>query len=144
MHIPTIILAAGFFGAVSFPALSQGADVKKLLVVTTTAAYRHDTIPLAETVLEQLAERSHAFTLDYIHQPTGRPTAPKKPLALKDQATPDERQSFDSATEKYLAADAVYQIAQAHWTESLKEAACKTKPGITRRLRWRHLRQHQR
>ena len=128
MHIRSIILAFGFIGVVGIPASSQGADVKKLLVVTTTAAFRHDTIPLAETVLQQLADQSHAFTLDYIHQPPGRPTAPKKPPALKDQATPDEKQSFDAATEKYLAADALYQTAQAHWTETLKEALAKLSP----------------
>ncbi len=60
-------------------ASSQAAELKKLLVVTTTAAFRHDSIPTAEAILEQLSQQNHAFTLDYLRQPPAHPTAPKKP-----------------------------------------------------------------
>ena len=109
-------------------ASSQAAELKKLLVVTTTAAFRHDSIPTAETILEQLSQQSHAFTLDYLRQPPAHPTAPKKPRALKDGATPEEKQTFDAATQKYQADDALYQTALAHWTETLKDALTKLSP----------------
>ncbi len=38
---------------------------KKLLVVTVTKGFRHSSIPTAEKVLAQLAEKSGAFTVDY-------------------------------------------------------------------------------
>ena len=39
---------------------------KKLLVVTVTKGFRHSSIPTAEKVLGELAERSKAFTVDYV------------------------------------------------------------------------------
>ncbi|NQV32976.1 MAG: ThuA domain-containing protein [Phycisphaeraceae bacterium] len=39
---------------------------KKLLVVTVTKGFRHSSIPTAEKVLGQLAEKSKAFTVDYV------------------------------------------------------------------------------
>lgn len=44
----------------------QGADSpKKLLVVTVTKGFRHSSIPTAEKVLGELAERNQAFSVDY-------------------------------------------------------------------------------
>ncbi len=43
----------------------HGADAKKLLVVTVTKGFRHNSIPTAEAVLGSLAERHSAFTVDY-------------------------------------------------------------------------------
>jgi len=37
----------------------------RMLVVTATAGYRNPSIPISESVLAVLAERSGAFTLDY-------------------------------------------------------------------------------
>jgi len=39
---------------------------KKVLVVTATRGFRHSSIPLAEKVLAELGEKSHAFTVDYV------------------------------------------------------------------------------
>jgi type 1 glutamine amidotransferase len=38
---------------------------KRVLVVTATQGFRHSSIPLAEKVLAELGEKSHAFTVDY-------------------------------------------------------------------------------
>ena len=46
-----------------FPAL---AAPKKLLVVTVTKGFRHSSIPTAEKVLGELAEKSGAFTVEYV------------------------------------------------------------------------------
>ncbi|MBC7783469.1 MAG: ThuA domain-containing protein [Burkholderiales bacterium] len=112
---------------------SSQAAIKKLLVVTTTTGFRHDTIPIAETVLAELGAQSGAFTVDYLRQPAGKPNAPRKPGALKDSATTDEKQAFDAATEKYRAADAAYRIADAQWTETLKESLTKLSPAALAR-----------
>lgn len=48
---------------------AQGADAaprpKKLLVVTVTKGWRHDSIPAAERMLKRLADESGAFAVDY-------------------------------------------------------------------------------
>jgi uncharacterized protein len=38
---------------------------KRVLVVTATQGFRHSSIPVAERVLAELAEKSQAFTIDY-------------------------------------------------------------------------------
>jgi len=47
-------------------ALPTQAAPKKVLVVTVTKGFRHDSIPTAEKVLGQLAAKSGAFTVDYV------------------------------------------------------------------------------
>jgi hypothetical protein len=47
-------------------ALPTQAAPKNVLVVTVTAGFRHDSIPTAEKVLGELAEKSGAFTVDYV------------------------------------------------------------------------------
>src|SRR5437764_3760195 len=42
------------------------AAPKKVLVVTVTKGFRHSSIPTAEKVLGELAEKSGAFTVDYV------------------------------------------------------------------------------
>jgi len=42
------------------------AKPKKVLVVTVTHGFRHSSIPTAEKVLGELAEKSGAFTVDYV------------------------------------------------------------------------------
>jgi len=42
------------------------AAAKKVLVVTVTKGFRHSSIPTAEKVLGELAEKSGAFTVDYV------------------------------------------------------------------------------
>ena len=41
------------------------AAPKRLLVVTVTKGFRHDSIPAAERVLQQLSEQNRAFTVDF-------------------------------------------------------------------------------
>ncbi len=88
--------------------VSFAADApKRLLVVTTTSGFRHSSIPTAEKVIAQLAEKTHEFTVDFVQQPDGKPTAPK--------ASSDEAQ-------------AAFREAQAKWDEKLKQALAKLSP----------------
>jgi type 1 glutamine amidotransferase len=84
------------------------AAPKKLLVVTTTTGFRHSSIPTAERILEQLGKDSGEFTVDFVHQPPG------KPADLKATATDEEK--------------AAHQAAEAKWDESLKVALQKLSP----------------
>jgi hypothetical protein len=67
------------------------AEPKKLLVVTTTTGFRHSSIPTLEKVLAQLGKDSGAFTVDFIHQPPG------KPANLKKNATAEQKAEFKTA-----------------------------------------------
>ena len=78
------------------------AAPKKILVVTTTTGFRHSSIPTSEKILADLAKASGAFTVDFIHQPEG------KPAALKKDASEEEKAAFNTA--------------QAQWDEKLKQA----------------------
>ena len=84
------------------------AAPKKLLVVTTTTGFRHSSIETGEKVLAQLAKDSGAFTVDFIHQPDGKPANPQK-----------------DATDE---AKAAYKTAEAQWEETLKAALQKLSP----------------
>jgi len=44
---------------------TQAATAKKLLVVTVTKGFRHSSIPTAEKILGELAQKSGDFTVDY-------------------------------------------------------------------------------
>ena len=55
------LLLTGFVA----PVVAEDAP-KKLLVVTVTKGFRHSSIPTAEKVLGELAERSGTFTVDYV------------------------------------------------------------------------------
>ncbi|HLP76974.1 MAG TPA: ThuA domain-containing protein [Candidatus Paceibacterota bacterium] len=95
-------------GALLLPALASAADApKKLLVVTTTTGFRHSSIPLSEKVIEDLAKQSGTFTVDFVHQPDGKPS-PKR------NATPEEKTAFATA--------------EAQWNEKLKQALQKMSP----------------
>jgi type 1 glutamine amidotransferase len=56
------------FAAASLLALTTlAADApKKVLVVTVTKGFRHSSIPTAEKVLGEIAEKSGAFSVDYV------------------------------------------------------------------------------
>jgi len=56
-----LLVAAGLLA----PPSVESAAAKKLLVVTVTKGFRHDSIPTAERVLQRLGDESKAFTLDY-------------------------------------------------------------------------------
>ncbi len=84
------------------------AEPKKLLVVTTTTGFRHSSIPTAEKILAQLAKDSGEFTVDFVHQPPG------KPANLKKDATDEEKAAFKTAGDK--------------WEDTLKAALQKLSP----------------
>jgi type 1 glutamine amidotransferase len=87
---------------------SVHAEPKKLLVVTTTTGFRHSSISTAEKILEQLGKDSGEFTVDFVHQPPGKPAGPKK------DATDEQKAAFNAA--------------EATWEESLKAALQKLSP----------------
>jgi type 1 glutamine amidotransferase len=88
--------------------VSLHAAPKKLLVVTTTTGFRHSSIPTLEKVLAQLGNDSGEFTVDFVHQPPG------KPANVKRDATDEEK--------------AAYNTAEAKWEETLKTALQKLSP----------------
>ncbi|HEX3101922.1 MAG TPA: hypothetical protein VHQ01_09030, partial [Pyrinomonadaceae bacterium] len=111
-------------------ASSQAVKPKKLLVVTTTAGFRHD-IDTVETELASIARESGLFTLDFLHQPSGRPEAPKAVPPLKAGASAEEKKAFDEATWEYKAADSVFQGNDAIWyVTKLKKALEKLSPKL--------------
>jgi uncharacterized protein len=76
------VLALGYVGCRTAP--TQAAAKKKVLVVTVTMGFRHDSIPTAEKVLGELAQKSGAFTVDYAR------VEPKDPEFKGPDGKPDE------------------------------------------------------
>ena len=76
-------LVAGFLFLSNLSALTaEPPSPKKVLVITVTKGFRHSSIATAEKVLANLADQSHAFTVDYVR--TDEEMAAKmKPEALK-------------------------------------------------------------
>lgn len=66
-------LKSNFFGSALFLsiitagalAMTAEAASKKILVVTTTTGFRHSSIPTAEKVIGELAEKTKTFTVEY-------------------------------------------------------------------------------
>ncbi len=108
--------------------LATAAAPKKLLVVSVTTGFTHSSIPPTEELILQLAKESGLFTVDFIHQPPGKPKAPAKPKALAPDATAEEKAAFAAAETKYKAELPVYQQAQATWLEEVKKALEKLSP----------------
>lgn len=104
------------------------AEPKKLLVVSTTTGFRHSSIPTLEKVIAQLGKDSGAFTVDFVQQPPGKPTAPKKPKAPTVDALESAKEAHNLAEEKYNAEKAAYDVAEAKWQETLKVALEKLSP----------------
>lgn len=77
--IPALLLAA-------LVATPLAAAPKKILVVTTTTGFRHSSIATSEKIIAQLAKDSGAFTVDFIHQPAGRPAGPKQDASAGEKA----------------------------------------------------------
>ncbi len=101
---------------------------KKLLVVSVTTGFRHSSIADAEKALMQMADQTHAFTLDFARQPAGKPAAPKKPTAPKANASGDAQTAFEGAMVKYNADLAAAQPALAKWDADVKQALLKLAP----------------
>jgi uncharacterized protein len=63
--VSSSLLCAGLLaGGLNLTSLAQVAP-KKVLIVTTTLEYHHSSIPTAEKVLGELADKSGAFTVEY-------------------------------------------------------------------------------
>jgi type 1 glutamine amidotransferase len=94
--------------ALALLAATLHAEPKKLLVVTTTAGFRHSSIPTAEKILEKLGKDSGEFTVDFVQQPPGKPANPRP------GASDDEK--------------AAYKTAEAQWEAALQAALQKLSP----------------
>lgn len=118
MKRPTRFLLAQLLASLTLISLTAGAAApKKLLVVTVTTGFRHSSISTAEKVLGELAEKSHAFTVDYVQQPGNHPNEPKKPA----NPTPAE-------LEKFQAEQTQYKAAEADWQTEVKQSLSKLSP----------------
>lgn len=96
---------------------------KRLLVVTVTLGFRHSSIPTAEKILTQLAQKSGgAFTVDFVHQPDGQPKVERKPAAPPDTASPEILASYQAALERYNSTVQTTATAVAAWNEKVKQA----------------------
>jgi uncharacterized protein len=101
---------------------------KKLLVVTTTLGFRHSSIPTAEKVLGRLAQQSGAFTVDYVQQPEQNGREPRKPAALKADASEAARQQYQTDLTRYEADLAQYKAAQGDFNAAMKKVLEKLSP----------------
>jgi len=145
MKITAIIVACCCFAAALTNA--GAAEPKKVLVVTTTLGFRHSSIPTAEKVLQQLADESKAFTIvDFARQPTvavpRKPNAPKKPAALKPDASDADKAKYEKEMtkfradevkhkadlEKYMANETANKAAQAEFDAAMKKSLEKLSP----------------
>jgi uncharacterized protein len=77
------LLAAVFV----FTGVIQAQTPKKLLVVTVTKGFRHSSIPTAEKVLGELAQRDGSFTVDYV----------RNDQEMTEKMTADALQKYDGA-----------------------------------------------
>jgi type 1 glutamine amidotransferase len=73
MMIRTFIGKTALFTLMSFISISlHAAELpKRALVVTTTAGFRHSSIPTAEKILAELGKESGVFSVDYARLETG-------------------------------------------------------------------------
>ncbi len=87
------LLWAGVVAGILAQSPAAQAAPKKVLVVTTTTGFRHSSIPTAEKVLAELAQKSDAFTIEYARVepsdpqfkgPDGKPDMEKVNAAIKD------------------------------------------------------------
>jgi uncharacterized protein len=79
-----LLLAGAMLSCVGSPTPAQ-AEPKHLLVVTVTKGFRHSSIPTAEKVLGELAQKDGAFTVDYVRNDD----------EMKEKMTPAALQKYD-------------------------------------------------
>lgn len=99
--------------------VTLAASPKKVLIVTVTTEFRHSSIPLAEQVLARLAERSGAFTVDFVPQPPGCPKFLFPPKPGSDDAQAPE---FQARWNKYEADKRAYDEAYVRWLPAAQAA----------------------
>lgn len=95
----------------------RAAEKKKLLVVTVTTGFRHGSIPTAEKVLGELAEKSKLFTVHYVREPRPRPQAPKRPQ--RGEAEGDE--AFRAKEAEYKGAYAKFKPLDDAWMAEVRQ-----------------------
>src|SRR5688500_7503683 len=61
-----LLTVALLVAASGFTVVAQSKAPKKMLVVSVTKGFRHSSIPTAEKILGEIAEKSKAFTVDYV------------------------------------------------------------------------------
>lgn len=94
----------------ALPAVAAGkAAQKKVLVVTVTAGFRHESIKVAEKVLAELAEKSGEFSVDFVRQPEGAPPMAWHPGPPKNgpddpeyKAAVKRFEDYKTASEKFM------------------------------------------
>lgn len=127
MKRPGLLLGLALVFLAVLPVRAEEAP-KKLLVVSVTTEFTHTSIPFTEKLLSQLADESRLFTVDFIHQPAGKPKTPAKPKVLNTDATTEEKAAFAAAEAKYNAELPAYKVAQATWLEEVRRALEKLSP----------------
>lgn len=103
------LLCGGLVLAALGVAPSAQAAPKRVLVVTTTTGFRHSSIPTAEKVIEELAQSSGAFTIEYARVepndpqfkgPNGKPDMAKVNDAIKavlaEKMSPEALKNYDA------------------------------------------------
>jgi len=93
-------LTLALAGLVTLP--STAAEPKKVIVVGTTAGFRHASIPYAVATIKMLGEKSGAYTVvDTCDQPDiAVPKKPNKPN-LKADANENDKKNYEKALKKY-------------------------------------------
>jgi type 1 glutamine amidotransferase len=127
MQRKDIVLALAAFALIyGKPGAAFGENAaapKRVIVVLTSTRNRFETsIEAAEKKLEEMAEKSHAFTLTFVRQPAvPQPRRPKPPAALELGASPERQAAFIRAEADYETAAAVYTEAESQFDDELKQ-----------------------
>lgn len=91
------LLIAVILGLLTAGIVTQGAEPKKVLVVTTTLGFRHSSIPTAEKILNKLGAQSGLFTVEYAR------VEPNDPEFKDPNTKRVDNQKVRAAIEKVLA-----------------------------------------
>ncbi|MFA7344594.1 MAG: ThuA domain-containing protein [Terrimicrobiaceae bacterium] len=131
MVVHFLAISAVFLGlSIPAPGADETMAAKKLLVVSTSTRNRFQgSIDAAEKALVRLAEQSHAFTLEFVRQPSApQPKKPKPSAAPKPEASPEEQAALVKAGEDFKAAQAAYLEADKKFQDEIKQVLQKLSP----------------
>jgi type 1 glutamine amidotransferase len=113
----TLLLITASMLACASCSPKRASATKKLLVVTVTTGFRHSSIETAEQVIAEMAKKSGAFTVDFVHQPDGMPVNPGK---APERGPKDTDEVFAKKTADYSAALAAFNEANKTWGDKVK------------------------